>query len=130
MRERASVWAARALLFVPMIVAIAWVCQLTVGRTTLWPYGSVSHLGVWVPVLASYVVGGAIGCVVAWAFATQAWFTFQTIWCVAWRKPHIRLSRRWAVFDNPGAKRKEKYSERYVEYDKPQPLVRGRIGSR
>jgi len=131
MRERAPVWAARVFLLAAICVIIGTLAQLPVhNHNHYWPYGHIHYVLEYPGVLISYGIS-AIGALVAGACAgITLWYALETTFYVALRKPHIRFTRRWATFDNPEKQRREKKSSRYVTYDKPEPLVRGRIGSK
>lgn len=131
MRERAPVWAARFALLTPLLAFLAWLSLLPATHVHYWPFGYLSNVAETVVVIAVYVVAVIAGIVAIGFACTQVWFVIQTLWCIAWRLPHVRLSRRWSTWDSPYAKVKEKESDRYVRYDdKPQPLIRGRVGSK
>lgn len=137
MRERAPVWAARAFFLVPVAVglillwpAVGAIVLVPATHQAFWPFGVVPYAFEEVPLALLYgvlaIVGGIAGIYGGFFVILSTWFVIQTLWCVAWRRPHIKLSRRWKMFTNP-SKRQE---EPRVMYSKPQPLVKGRIGSK
>ena len=126
MRQRAAVWAARAFLVgVPLLILYLLLSLAPVHHShDFWPYGHVHSVGEGVLAVLSYVPGLCLLSAALILGAIEGYMHLKLIGQIAFRKPRPKWRHRWKALDNP------RYSGPKVTYEKPAPLVRGRIGSR
>jgi len=124
MRQRAPVWAARAYFLTPVIAALWFFFRMPIAHSGYWfPYGHLHYVWEGIFAVISYGIATLFAITFVSCILVEIGYATKILWAIAWNRPYFPWKYRT----------KTSQEGRHINMkrrEKPQPLIRGRMGSR